>query len=161
MHQLQENAHAGALIRQISGIAIAISAVAFDIWTKRLWFGHETVLIPGFAAVTSHQNTGLLFDIPFAWWMSAALTTLLLITLCLVACVQAQKQTLRVHIGLWLIIGGGIGNLWDRVTLHFVRDWMLLFGRSAFNVADVCVLIGILLVGRSISHTSRLDKPTE
>ena len=48
--------------------------------------------------------------------------------------------------GLALIIGGALGNLYDRVTLGHVVDFLLLHYRGwyypAFNVADTAITIG-------------------
>jgi signal peptidase II len=48
--------------------------------------------------------------------------------------------------GLALIIGGALGNLYDRVTLGHVVDFVLLHWRDwyypAFNVADAAITIG-------------------
>lgn len=49
-------------------------------------------------------------------------------------------------LGLALILGGAIGNLWDRVTLGHVVDFVLLhaYGHHwpAFNVADSAITLG-------------------
>ncbi len=48
--------------------------------------------------------------------------------------------------GLALILGGAIGNLWDRVTLGHVVDFVLLHAYGyhwpAFNVADSAITLG-------------------
>jgi signal peptidase II len=48
--------------------------------------------------------------------------------------------------GLALIIGGALGNLYDRLTLGHVVDFLLLHYRNwyypAFNVADAAITIG-------------------
>jgi len=48
--------------------------------------------------------------------------------------------------GLALIIGGALGNLYDRLTLGHVVDFLLLHYRGwyypAFNVADAAITIG-------------------
>ena len=48
--------------------------------------------------------------------------------------------------GLALIIGGALGNLYDRVTLGHVVDFVLLHWRGwyypAFNVADSAITVG-------------------
>lgn len=41
-----------------------------------------------------------------------------------------------------LVFGGALGNLYDRVFLGFVRDWILLWHRAIANIADFAVLIG-------------------
>jgi signal peptidase II len=48
--------------------------------------------------------------------------------------------------GLGLILGGAIGNLWDRVVLGHVVDFVLLHAHGyhfpAFNVADSAITVG-------------------
>jgi signal peptidase II len=53
-------------------------------------------------------------------------------------------------IALTLIMAGAIGNLYDRVTLGYVRDFIDVHAGSfhwpAFNVADSSLTIGIILL---------------
>ncbi|MBP0959532.1 MAG: signal peptidase II, partial [Oscillospiraceae bacterium] len=46
-----------------------------------------------------------------------------------------------------LIIGGGIGNLIDRIFRGFVVDYfeVRLFDFAVFNFADCCVIIGAVM----------------
>jgi signal peptidase II len=48
--------------------------------------------------------------------------------------------------GLGFVLGGAIGNLWDRVTLGHVVDFLLVYADGhyfpAFNVADSAITIG-------------------
>jgi signal peptidase II len=54
--------------------------------------------------------------------------------------------------GLALVLGGAIGNLYDRVTLGYVIDFLNFHYQHmywpAFNVADsaICVGVGLLLL---------------
>jgi signal peptidase II len=52
--------------------------------------------------------------------------------------------------GLALILGGALRNLWDRVTLGYVIDFLLFHWRGwyypAFNVADSAITLGAVLI---------------
>ena len=52
--------------------------------------------------------------------------------------------------GLALILGGALGNLWDRITIGQVVDFLLFHWRAwsypAFNVADSAITIGAALL---------------
>ncbi|MCP4758793.1 MAG: signal peptidase II [Planctomycetes bacterium] len=77
---------------------------------------------------------------------------------------RTERRHRMLHIGIGLILAGAIGNLWDRIQLGRVRDflhmlpsWELPFGLSwpggntevwpwIFNIADVMLLAGMALV---------------
>jgi signal peptidase II len=41
-----------------------------------------------------------------------------------------------------LMLGGGLGNLWDRVSTGFVTDFVSIGGFAVFNTADACLVAG-------------------
>jgi signal peptidase II len=51
---------------------------------------------------------------------------------------------------LALVLGGAIGNLYDRVTLGYVVDFLYFhyqtFYWPAFNVADSAICVGVTLL---------------
>ena len=54
-------------------------------------------------------------------------------------------------LGLSLVLGGALGNLYDRVTLGYVVDFIFLHYRQeyywpAFNVADSAISCGVVLL---------------
>ena len=56
---------------------------------------------------------------------------------------------LWVCIALGLILGGTLGNLYDRVVFNGVRDflhWNYLFDWPVFNLADSCLVCGACLL---------------
>jgi signal peptidase II len=67
-------------------------------------------------------------------------------------------------VGLALIIGGALGNLYDRLTLGHVVDFLLLHYRGwyypAFNVADSAITVGAAaLIVDSFRERRRTDAP--
>lgn len=45
-----------------------------------------------------------------------------------------------------LILGGALGNLVDRIRLGEVTDFLLLPGWPAFNIADVAITVGVIVL---------------
>lgn len=76
-----------------------------------------------------------------------ALTALLL--LALLYLLVARKITNRLgFFSLVIIMAGGIGNLIDRISQHYVVDFIqFAFWKSfpIFNIADICVTVGVAL----------------
>ena len=66
-------------------------------------------------------------------------------------------------IGLSLILGGAVGNLWDRLVSHHVVDFLLFYvGRyqwPAFNVADSAIVVGAGLLVVEILFTKSPGQP--
>jgi signal peptidase II len=56
----------------------------------------------------------------------------------------------RLAIAFAFVIGGGIGNLWDRVAYGSVTDFFQIkigfFKTGIFNMADVSVSCGVLFI---------------
>ena len=53
-------------------------------------------------------------------------------------------------VAIILMIGGGIGNIYDRIVHGSVTDFLYIsvkmFHTGVFNVADLCITIGISII---------------
>lgn len=53
-------------------------------------------------------------------------------------------------VGLSFVLGGGIGNMYDRITYGSVTDFVhidfVLFQTGVFNMADVSIMLGMFLI---------------
>ncbi len=56
----------------------------------------------------------------------------------------ANRPWLRLSLGLQL--GGAVGNLVDRLRQGFVVDFIAFKGAPVFNLADSCIVIGVLIL---------------
>lgn len=142
------------LKRGCSGVWIAALAVAADQISKALVVrGGATTLLPGIVAIHPTVNTGMAFSM-----LSGSGLLLTILTAALVAVLAGwlilskRPQPSGLRAGLWLIVGGGLGNLIDRIAFGHVIDFIELeFIRFAvFNVADVAVCIGAAVAAISV-----------
>lgn len=116
--------------------------------------------IPGVLSWAYTENRGAAFSL-----LSGRSAFLILLTAALIAGLliyllrRPDIPTLE-RAGLWLIIGGGLGNLWDRLAYGYVIDFIRLdFVRFAvFNAADVFVCAGAFLVILSVLIAERRSK---
>ena len=63
--------------------------------------------------------------------------------------IVAQKENMWLRVSLLFIVGGGIGNLVDRIGLGYVRDFIqFAFWKNfaIFNVADAFVTVGVFML---------------
>jgi signal peptidase II len=139
---------------------IAVTIVALDRFTKwtiahRLSLHDSITVIPGFFRIIHTENPGAAFgifaDSP-AQWKVRMLIALSIIALFVVSMLLwKNSHTLTsTGIGLSLILGGAIGNLWDRIVSRQVVDFLLFYiGRyqwPAFNLADSAIVVGACLL---------------
>ncbi|HTV65304.1 MAG TPA: signal peptidase II [Bryocella sp.] len=117
---------------------------------------HDSVaVVPGFFRLTHVQNTGAAFGLfaeSSAQWKAGALVLFSVLAL-VVVCALLWKNGHSLStttIGLSLILGGAMGNLWDRLFAGHVVDFLDFYVGSyhwpAFNVADSAIVVGALLL---------------
>ncbi len=146
--------------------------VAADQFTKHLVLQgisiHESVpLINGFFNLTYITNTGAAFGFLAgheAWrhlfFMGIGSVSVLVM---LIFYLKAGPHSLAVTLGLALVSGGALGNLWDRVQLGFVVDFLDFYLGNyhwpAFNVADSAITVGGGLMAWSLLISSDKGGP--
>ena len=79
-------------------------------------------------------------------WVFIALTIIFVIVL--IAVLFRLKITSKIYFtAMFLILGGAVGNLIDRIFNGFVVDYLQLsFFPPVCNLADYCVVIGVVLM---------------
>ncbi|MBQ8953421.1 MAG: signal peptidase II [Clostridia bacterium] len=110
-------------------------------------------VVSGFLGWRYAENTGAAFSALAGRGLLLCLMTALIIAVALVWLIRHPACGGWTRTGITLIIAGGMGNLYDRLSYGYVIDFIeLLFVRFAiFNMADMavvcgaaCLMIGIL-----------------
>jgi signal peptidase II len=147
-----------ALISLIPGV------FALD-WISKRWiernvsFWDTHAVIPGVFSIVHAQNRGaafsLLADAPDAVrglvliGLSGAVT-LFVAWMLRGAILKPETHTAAGRLALALILGGALGNLYDRILRGSVTDFLLVYWRDwqwpAFNVADSAISVGAVLL---------------
>jgi signal peptidase II len=134
----------------------ALIVFVLDRWTKRLvaqripLYSHIQI-IPGFFRLTHTENTGAAFSLfadSTAPWKTAMLIAFSVVALLVVSVLLWKNNHAQfiTGIGLSLIMGGALGNLWDRATSGRVVDFLLFYVKRyqwpVFNLADSAIVVG-------------------
>lgn len=153
---------------------IALLVLGLDRLTKwavahRLSLHDSIQVIPGFFRIVHAENPGAAFgifaDSPAPW--KIALLILFSVIALLIVSALLWKNSHRLTttgVGLSLILGGAVGNLWDRIVSRHVVDFLLFYvGRyqwPAFNVADSAIVVGAGLLVFEILLTKQAQSAT-
>jgi len=130
----------------------------FDQWTKvlantQLAYGEREV-ITSFFNITLRYNYGVAFSIfddidGGQRWPLAALAFVVSIGIVVWICKTGKTFTSEA-LGLALVLGGAVGNLYDRVVLGYVVDFIEVhymdYYWPAFNIADSAICVGAVFL---------------
>jgi signal peptidase II len=117
-------------------------------------YGPELQIIPGLLQFTYAENYGAAFSFladAGGWqrWFFGAValgfSAMVIVWLWRLPAIKRWEP-----LALALILGGAIGNLWDRIVLGYVRDFISVYYGSwhfpVFNVADMAISVGATML---------------
>jgi signal peptidase II len=116
-------------------------------------------VIPGLFQIIHTRNTGIAFSMfadssssrgnPLLVFFSIAVM-LLVTSLLWTACKPASKEHWTLRAALALVLGGAVGNLFDRIVFGSVTDFLDFFWSGhhfpIFNIADSAITVGAALL---------------
>jgi signal peptidase II len=137
-------------------LLVSVLVIVLDrltkLWVYETFYTGEVRPVTSFFSLILTFNTGAAFSFlagAGGWQRS------FFVVISVVACLAFSWLLLRggsrwFSLGLALIIGGALGNLWDRVALGRVIDFLLFhyqhWSYPAFNIADSAIVVGAALL---------------
>jgi signal peptidase II len=142
-------------------LLISFAVLAFDRWSK-LWVGRHIELggaitvVPKVFRITHVLNDGAAFSLfadsaspEHVRWVLIGFSTLAAVAV-LVALVWMGRRFSATTVALALVLGGAIGNDYDRIRFASVIDFLevhiIHYHWPDFNVADSAIVIGACLL---------------
>ena len=154
---------------------IALGVVVLDRVSKRLVAKdislHDNItVIKRVFYITHVENRGAAFglfnDSPSEWKIALLVLFSVVALVIVSALLWRSSHTMTASaVGLSLILGGALGNLWDRLLNGRVVDFLLVYIGSyqwpAFNVADSAIVVGagLLVVEILFVKAPAAEKP--
>jgi len=148
------------VLRTLVIVIILISNVGCDqisknIVRKRIHYNEEISLMNNYLTLTKIENKGAFFSLGHSLPQPIKLlllTILPMIALGLIFIYLLTKKNLTntAIIGICFIIGGGAGNIYDRLVYGSVTDFLhidfVIFQTAIFNMADVSIMTGVFMI---------------
>lgn len=141
------------LPKLIGYLCLMVALVVIDQWTKAVVLrdlagGRVVTPLPGILQFRYVENTGAAFSVLTGRTVFLAVITALVLCIAIGLLVFEKIPGILNQVSVLLMVAGGLGNLIDRVSRHYVVDFIeVLFTRFAvFNFADCCVTIGAVIL---------------
>lgn len=112
-------------------------------WLTDIFLVERIAILGAFLGLQRTFNEGVAFGVYLGKYQDAIV--LLAIAVLGYAAWRSAKTTLE-HVGFGLILGGGIANYIDRTMDGYVTDMIQIGSFPVFNVADMCINIGVGLL---------------
>ncbi|WP_026893928.1 signal peptidase II [Clostridiisalibacter paucivorans] len=137
------------------GIIISIVIILFDQMTKLMIVNVlqerlPIIIIENYFQVSYVKNYGAAFGImQNKQWFFIIITFIILVAA--IFLITKRNFTTTMRTALFMVIGGAVGNLIDRVRLGYVIDFIdIKFGNiydyPVFNIADSFIVIGTVII---------------
>ncbi len=127
-----------------AGVVVAIDQVTKQIAATNVERGGEVSVFPGLE-ISNTRNSGVAFGV----FQDGGVIVAVLIGASLVLLIGYFLRHSDVPL-MWLpvgmLLGGALGNLADRAREGAVIDFIDPVAWPAFNVADSCIVVGVLLL---------------
>lgn len=137
----------------ISIFSIIIDQISKYIIDITLRYDEVIKVINNFFYITRTSNTGAAFSI-FEGKIILFLIVSIITIIILIKYIKSFKDNMINNLAFGLMIGGIVGNFIDRLFLGYVRDFIKVdifnFNYPIFNIADSCIVVGVILLCISI-----------
>ena len=145
----------GILIFAIIFLNIGCDQISKNIVRKKVDYNANITLIDNFLTLTKIENSGAFLSMGDS--LPSLLKTLFLLILPIAALLYGVIYVLtKSHLSnssvlaICCVIGGGIGNIYDRLLYGSVTDFLhmnfYIFQTGIFNMADVSVMVGMFIL---------------
>jgi signal peptidase II len=135
---------------------VVLAAVVADQTTKHIVSSQlaldDEIGVAGPFSIHHVQNSGIAFGLFSNATAIVIVLTAVAVTWMLAFFARSGARHPVLPVALGLLIGGSISNLADRVRLGHVTDFLDLRYWPAFNLADLCIVVGVVvLVGTMLA----------
>jgi len=146
---------------------ISCDQISKNVVRNEIAYSQKIAVIENYFTLTKVENTGAFLSLGSTIPRPLYYALMIIMPLAVIAygfyyLIATKKLSPYLITGLSFIIGGGLGNIYDRALYGSVTDFMhmdfVLFETGIFNMADLSVMVGmfILLIEYLIKRTGAI-----
>ena len=142
-------------------VIVLIIVVLLDQFTKFIvdkFISSTLIIIPRILEFTNVKNIGIAFGINSSNIKNIFLSIFVLIIIVNFIIKQFKVIDEKTFFSLGLMLGGAIGNLIDRIIKGGVLDFIKISTFPVFNIADIAIVTGWILLIVNIIKFSKQEK---
>ena len=149
-------------------LAIVLDQITKVAVIRHFQFAERLNIIPNFFDLTLVYNTGAAFSFladSAGWqrWLFALIAVVVSAVL-VVWLKRLGRDDTWLAIALALILGGALGNLYDRIAYGHVIDFILVHWQNrwyfpAFNFADSAICVGAVMLALDMFKSKKSGEP--
>jgi len=159
-----------AMIVFIMLLNVGCDQISKNLVRSRVAYYEEISIMTPYVTLTKVENTGAFLSVGHT--LPQPLRTILLTVLPVLALAFAfgylfwkNHLSLLSVLAICFIVGGGIGNVYDRVVYGSVTDFLhidfVLFQTGIFNMADVSIMVGAGIMILDFARKMKTAKPVQ
>ena len=129
------------------GVGTLAADLISKMWATGESFKEVTIIKNFFYLTRPHFNDGIAFgvDMPNKLQIIASIAIILLLGhMTYQQIIRHPKETFIKPLLFGIIVGGALGNLWERVINGHVVDFIVLKPIPTFNIADIAITLGLI-----------------
>ncbi|MFK7702133.1 signal peptidase II [Pseudomonas caspiana] len=151
----------------LSLLVLVVDQATKYYFENRLELYEQIVIIPDYFSWMLAYNTGAAFSFladSSGWqrWLFALIAVVVSVVL-VVWLKRLGRDDTWLAIALALVLGGALGNLYDRVAIGHVIDFIFVHwkehGFPAFNVADSAITVGAIMLALDMFKSKKTGEP--
>ncbi len=129
--------------------SIIIAIILFIDQLTKFMILDKNIVISDFLEFTFTKNTNPSFGIGSNNIIMTIMVNVVILGL-IIKFIKENELEISLLIPLFMVFAGGISNLGDRLIRGYVVEFVKLFDFPIFNFADICIIIGVILIGYKI-----------
>ncbi len=151
----------------LSLLVLVIDQASKFYFEDKLEMYQQIVVIPDYFSWTLAYNTGAAFSFladSSGWqrWLFA-LIAIVVSAVLVVWLKRLGRNETWLAVALALVLGGALGNLYDRIALGHVIDFILVHWQNrhhfpAFNFADSAITVGAIMLALDMFKTKKTEE---